>query len=338
MEPATAMRAIDDPSGAGLRSVRVPAQPDWDRCAAIAREHGRTFYLASRFLPPGRRRAVLSAYAYCRIADDIVDAAPETGPVQAEAALARWEAQLIEPDDPVAVAFAETRARFRIPSRPARELVAGIRMDLSTDRYETWAALRTYCYRVAGTVGEMVAPIFGCRDAAALVHAAELGIAMQLTNILRDVGEDARLGRLYLPLDEIAAFGCDPEALLAGRPDAGFPDLMAFQIARARALYRSAHQGIRALAPSGRFTTLAASTLYSGILTEIERLDYAVFNTRAHVSSPRKMRALPGITAAFVRLSLPTVSRPAPGPAVAESTPLMDLAGPVHRIEPSGND
>ena len=100
-------------------------------------------------------------------------------------------------------------------------------MDLSTDRYETWAALRTYCYRVAGTVGEMVAPIFGCRDAAALVHAAELGIAMQLTNILRDVGEDARLGRLYLPLDEIAAFGCDPEALLAGRPDAGFPDLMA---------------------------------------------------------------------------------------------------------------
>ena len=236
--------------------------------------------------------------------------------------------------------FAETRARFGIPSRPARELVAGIRMDLTTTRYETWADLRTYCYRVAGTVGEMVAPIFGCRDVAALSHAAELGIAMQLTNILRDVGEDAHLGRLYLPLDEIAAFGCEPEALLAGKPDARFPELMAFQVARARALYRSAHQGIRALAPSGRFTTLAASILYAGILTEIERLDYAVFNARAHVSSPRKVRALPGITAAFVRLSLPSASRPAPRSDGAESLPYTDLAGaaPAHRIEPSGND
>jgi phytoene synthase len=276
----------------------------WARCEEMARRHGRTFYLASRFLPPARQRAALATYAFCRRADDIVDHAPATGLTAAAEALNHWERQLEEPRDPIAVAFAETRARFAIPIEPAYDLLAGIRMDLTPARYATWPDLRRYCYHVAGTVGLLVAPILGCRDPHALTHAAELGIAMQLTNILRDVGEDARQGRLYLPIDELDAFGCDPAAILAGRPGDRdrFAALMAFQIARARAHYAAAHRGIRALAPSGRLTTLAASRLYAGILTEIEALDYDVFSNRARVSSARKLRALPGIATTFCAL------------------------------------
>jgi 15-cis-phytoene synthase len=282
----------------------IPNPGDWERCKAIARHHGRSFFFASRCLPPARRRAALATYAYCRIADDIVDQVREAGPEASDAALARWEAQLTRPVDPVAIAFAHTRDRFSIPEQPVRDLLTGLRMDLTTTRYATWDELRTYCYHVAGTVGLMVAPIFGCRDPLALSHAAQLGIAMQLTNILRDVAEDARLGRLYLPLDEIAAFGCDPDALLDGQPGEGFPALIAFQVDRARALYADALRGVRALAPSGRITTLAASNLYAGILTEIEALDYDVFRARAQMSSARKLRTMPGVAATFLRITL----------------------------------
>jgi 15-cis-phytoene synthase len=282
----------------------VPATVGWARCEDIARTHGRTFYLASRCLAPAARRAALATYAFCRIADDIVDTAGETGPEFAAAALARWAEEVEHPRDPVALAFAETRARFGVPVQPVYDLLTGIRMDLTPRRYASWPDLREYCYHVAGTVGLMVAPILGSRDPRALTHAANLGIAMQLTNILRDVAEDAALGRLYLPLDEIADFGCEPEAILAGRPSGRFADLIAFQIARARILYADARLGIPMLSPSGRLTTLMASRLYAGILTEIEALGYDVFRQRAHVSSARKVRALPGVAATFVRLSL----------------------------------
>jgi phytoene synthase len=270
------------------------------------RQHGRTFYFASRCLPPERRRAVLATYAFCRVADDIVDATQAASVEAVATALERWKDQIDRPMHPVAIAFAATRAQYSIPVRPVHDLLTGIQMDLTTNRYSSWSELRTYCYHVAGTVGLMVAPILGCRDQSALHHAAGLGIAMQLTNILRDVAEDARLGRLYLPLDEIAAFGCDPEAILAGRPGPRFPALIEFQIQRARALYADAHCGVGALIPRARFTTLAASRLYASILTEIEALNYDVFSTRAHVSSARKVRALPSIASAFVRHSLVT--------------------------------
>jgi phytoene synthase len=313
------------------RPDRLASSSDWARCQEIARRHGRTFYLASRFLPPARRRAALATYAFCRIADDIVDLAPQTGPDAAARELDRWEAQLEAPHDPVAIAFAETRARFAVPLEPAHDLLAGIRMDLTPARYATWADLRRYCYLVAGTVGLLVAPILGCRDPRALTHAAELGIAMQLTNILRDVGEDARNGRLYLPIEELEVFGCNPEAILAGRPGDWdrFAALMAFQIARARALYTEARRGIPALVPSGRLTTLAASRLYAGILTEIEALDYDVFRSRARVSSARKLRALPGIATAFLALSLlpvqPATGQRPPGRVEPAEAPATDL-------------
>jgi phytoene synthase len=149
-----------------------------------------------------------------------------------------------------------------------------------------------------------VAPILGCRDAKALRHAAELGIAMQLTNILRDVVEDAQMGRIYLPLDEIEAFGCDADAILAGQPGGRFRELMAFQIDRARSLYASALRGVYALSPSGRFTTLAATKLYSGIFWEIEALDYDVYRMRAHVPAARKLRSMAVASTDFLRMSV----------------------------------
>jgi phytoene synthase len=275
----------------------------WSLCTAIARAHGWTFFLASYGLPPVRRRAIHATYAYCRIADDIADGSANS--IAAATALAAWERQLETPTHPVAVAFAAARAQYGVPMAPAHDLLTGIGMDLGPCRFATWNELRRYCYHVAGTVGLLVAPILGCQDEGALPHAVELGIAMQLTNILRDVGEDARRGRLYLPLDELAAFGCDPEAVLRGRPSGRFRELLAFQAARARGLYAEARRGLPALSPSGRLTTLAASELYASILTAIEESDYDVFGARAYVPNARKLGALPGVAAAFVRLAWP---------------------------------
>jgi phytoene synthase len=276
---------------------------DWRYCAAIARTYGQTFYLATRFLPSDRRRAIHATYAYCRIADDIADRA--TDQAAARRALDAWERQLDHPTDPVAVAFAATRARYGVSDLAARDLLTGVRMDLAPEPNPTWDDLRLYCYRVAGTVGLLVAPILGCEDDNALPYAITLGIAMQLTNILRDVAEDAEQGRLYLPLEDLARFGCDPGAILAGRPNGQFADLLAFEIARARALYAEARQGLAALCPSGRLTTLVGSELYASILTRIEEMEYDVFAGRAYLPTSRKLRALPGIAVTFARLSWP---------------------------------
>jgi len=273
----------------------------WALCASIAQAHGRTFFLASKFLAPSRRRAILATYAFCRIADDIVDAAPRRSFAQTVGELAAWEDELTHPRHPVAVAFALARREFNIPLQPAQDLFTGIRMDLAATRFASWPHLYTYSHHVAGTIGLMIAPILGCTDPGALPYAAELGIAMQLTNILRDIGEDAERGRLYLPLDEVKAFGCTEEEILAGRPGPGFRDLLAFQIRRARTLYARADYGYRALSPSGRLTTLAAARWYAQILAEIEQMNYAVFTKRAIVPFRRKMLLAPSIFLSFIR-------------------------------------
>lgn len=313
-----------------MRSDLPESVPDsmYLECRAIAKDHGRTFYFASRCLPRNQQRAVLATYAYCRIADDIVDAAPERGADECLRTLDDWAAQLDNPVHPVALAFAESRRRYDVPLEPVLDLIAGMRMDLEITRYRNWDELRTYCYRVAGTVGLMVAPILGCRNDAALEQAADLGIAMQLTNILRDVGEDASIGRLYLPLDEISHFGCDPDAILAGDPGPGFQELMQFQIARARSLYAESRLGIPALDRYGRFTTLVASDLYARILDCIEAMNYDVFLTRAHCTTMEKVLALPGISASFVRMSLfPPRQIAAPARFAPLSPPHQDEPG-----------
>ena len=299
------MNNVDDRTSRLDPMSMRPTWTDWARCRAVARSHGRTFYLASHFLPPARRRAIHAVYAYCRVADDFVDRAETTGVEAAALALDAWEAELDAPQAPVAIAFAASRARYGVPTVAARDLLAGVRMDLAPRPFADWTDLRGYCYRVAGTVGLMVAPILGCRDAAALPRAVDLGLAMQLTNILRDVAEDAAMGRLYLPLADLAAFGVDPQAVLAGRPNGHFRDLIAFEIDRARQLYASARLGIPALDPAGRFTTLASAQLYATILRCLEEQRCDPFAGRAHVPTRRKLRALPGVTASFLRLMRP---------------------------------
>lgn len=282
----------------------LPAANDWRLCEEIARDNGRSFYLASRCLPTDRRRAIRATYAWCRLTDDIVDSDDHRDHSARAEALDRWETQLTEPVDVVARTFAHVRETYSIPLKPMKDLIAGARMDLTAMPYRTWEDLRVYCYHVAGTVGLMVAPILGCTNPDALVHAADLGIAMQMTNILRDVAEDAAMGRLYLPLDELEAFSCTPEAIMAGRPEPGFRDFMAFQIDRTRKTYVDALQGVSSLSPTGQFATLAASRFYAGILDEIETMDYDVFRQRAYVPSSRKIRSIPGIALSVVGMSL----------------------------------
>lgn len=273
-------------------------ETEWMLCRDIARDHGKSFYLASHALSAERRRAIHAVYAFCRIADNIVDRAPANRTDLATEALDNLERELDEPRHPVMRAFFQARREYGLPEHAIRELLAGIRRDLNPRTYQDWNALREYCYAVAGTVGLIVAPILGCRDASALTYAAELGIAMQLTNVLRDVREDAGQGRLYLPLDDLAKFNCRPESILSGHPSGRFPQFMAFQIDRARSLYAEAERGIPALDFTGRLASLAASRFYARILGEIENQKYDVFAKRAHVSTRRKIRSVPGVVLA----------------------------------------
>lgn len=299
--------AIEDLPVNHLRSsaARGVCADDWKLCSEVTRTHGRTFYFSSQLMPPHKRRAIHSAYAFCRIADDLVDRAAELGEDRARERLQAWEDEIDQPRQPVAIAYAATRETYRIPTSFTHELFSGIRMDLEPERYGSWDDLYVYCYRVAGTIGLITSPILGARTTTATAHAVELGVAMQLTNILRDIGEDAASGRLYLPLNELAAFGVDPESIMTGRPNGDFPSLMGFQIDRARDYYRRANAGIPALAPTGQFAALASSRMYSRILNQIEAQRYDVFSQRASISTRRKVRELPVVFTSFVRLNLP---------------------------------
>lgn len=266
--------------------------------------HGTTFYFACQLLPVPARQAVHAVYAWCRTADDVVDAAAEHEISGAHAALDGWLAAIETPINPISRAFAWVLDSYGISSRPANDLVTGLRMDLVRRRFDTWQELRWYSYCVAGTVGLMAAPILGCREREALPCAVDLGIAMQLTNILRDVAEDARMGRIYLPLEDLRRFGVSPESILALEPDGDFDGLMRFEIDRARELYRQARPGISALSSRGQLTTLSGSHLYSKILHRIEARNYDVFGGRATVSASAKVRAMPVILASYLRMQL----------------------------------
>ena len=261
-------------------------ESSYQHCFAIARRHSKTFSLSSRFLGHHQRRAVWAVYAFCRTADDIVDRSTP-GPERL-AAIDAWEAQLRDAyigraTDPVYVAYADAIARFDLPMDAALDLLRGARMDITVSRYASYAALREYCYLVASTVGVLVMPILGTLDAAAHGNGVALGHAMQMTNILRDVGEDARMNRIYLPADEMARFGYAESDLFAGRVDTRFVALMEFQIARARALYREAEPGIERLQPASRYAVRLALNLYRAILDAIEANGYDVFTKRAYV-------------------------------------------------------
>jgi phytoene synthase len=274
------------------------------RCEEVTAAHSRTFFLASGLLPEPKRRAARALYAFCRISDDLIDCSDESGPWPAwrrQGGLARLEAwrqcALGTPpcDDPVARAWADTRTRYTIPMRYAEQLIAGVASDVTTTRYDTFDELAAYCYRVASTVGLMAMHIVGYVGRHAIPYAVKLGVALQLTNILRDVGEDWRAGRCYLPRAELAAHGLSEADIARGRVDDRWRAFMRFQIARTRALYVEALPGIALLDRSGRFAIAAAAELYRAILDDIEAHDYDVFTRRAHVTAAGKLVRLPGI-------------------------------------------
>jgi phytoene synthase len=270
-------------------------------CRQTTRTHAKSFYFCAHFLPREKRRAIYAVYALCRHVDDAVDAHGVRGERDAQAAVEHWRAQLDavyregRATSPVLLAWRDMLTRFRIPQELPLELMRGVLMDTQIKRYEAWADLRLYCYRVASVVGLMSSEIFGYREPQTLYYAEQLGLAMQLTNILRDVGEDARMGRIYLPQDELRRFDYSEEDLLRGKLTEAFFALMSFEISRARSLYREAEQGIPLLERDTRFTVLLAARLYARILDEIERNGYDVYTRRAHLSLVAKLRAAPGI-------------------------------------------
>ena len=263
-------------------------------CDSITATNSRTFYLATRLLPPEKRRAMRALYAFCRMSDDIVDCPVD----DVEDKLAGWCQQALasEPpsDDLVSIAWADTRFRYQIPLRYAEQLIDGVSRDLHQQRYRTFEDVVRYAYGVASTVGLMSMHIIGFAGEQAIPYAIKLGIALQLTNILRDIAEDWANGRLYLPLDEMAAFGLIEADLDRGQVHDRWRAFLRFQIERNHRLYVEANPGIALLHKDGRFAVAAASDLYRAILSDIERHDYDVFHRRAHVSTWGKVHRLPG--------------------------------------------
>jgi phytoene synthase len=280
-------------------------------CESVIRHHSRTFTLATALLPPGRRQAIRALYGFCRATDDLIDregAVPED--------VDRWQVQVQAPPeeqtDPVLLAWSIVREKFGVDRRFEAELIAGVRQDLLLRRYAAWEDLEGYCYAVASTVGLMSIPIIGLAPGASLEHAhryaIQLGIALQLTNILRDIGEDAGRGLVYLPLEDLRAFDLTDREILQGVYDERFVALMQFEIARARELYRLALPGIALLSPAARPAVGAAALVYRAILDEIQAIGYRVHNQRAHTSGWKKALLLPGILWTVATLPPPTSS------------------------------
>ena len=271
----------------------------YQHCHRITKRGSKTFYFGSLLLPYHKRRAMWAFYSFCRYTDDLVDNAPTLSAQQLTQKLAQWETEAkaaltgrVRSELHHMLAWSHSVASFQIPSAPPLELLEGCRMDLNKRRYANFDELRLYCYRVASTVGLVASQIIGYDDPVALNYAIDLGIAMQLTNILRDVGEDAQNGRIYIPQDEMQQFGYSEEELLQGVINRPFVELMQFQIARARQFYQKALPGIEHLTPDSRLSIAVAANLYSRILDMIERNGYDVFTRRAYVPTSRKLREL----------------------------------------------
>lgn len=279
----------------------------YDYCRRVTQRASKTFYWGSTFLPPPKRRAIWAVYALCRVVDDIIDEAvspdaPRVGhlsgsstPVEAlnywRTSLERIYVQGGTDEGPVQIAWSDLLNCYPVPLRPALNLLDGVEMDLTCNRYFSFDDLYLYCYRVAGTVGLLTSPIFGYQDDTALQYAVDLGVALQLTNILRDIGEDARHDRIYLPLDEIKRFGYSEGKLMEGIINDAFRELLRFQIARADEYYQRAQPGISLLSADCRLAVRLSATLYHSILGRILLNNYNVFTIRASVPLKTKLAA-----------------------------------------------
>jgi phytoene synthase len=260
-------------------------------CQQKAAASGSSFYYSFLFLPAERRRAITALYAFCREVDDVVD---ETSEAQIAAAkLAWWRNEVAnlfagKPQHPVTKALGVFTEQFSIDEKRLNEIIDGMEMDLTQTRYLDWPGLQTYCYRVASAVGLLAAGIFGYRDARTLEYARELGIAFQLTNIIRDVGEDARKNRIYLPMADLKQFGVPAADILQARPTPEFNALMSFQAARAREHYQRALQALPAPDRKSQRPGLIMAAIYRTLLDEIERDGFRVLTQRTSLTPLRK--------------------------------------------------
>jgi 15-cis-phytoene synthase len=264
--------------------------PD-EYCQQKAAASGSSFYYSFLFLPAERRRAITALYAFCREVDDVVD---ETGEMQVAAAkLAWWRAEVANlfagnPQHPVTKALAPHRESFSISAERLNHIIDGMEMDLTQTRYLDWPGLERYCYRVASVVGVLAAGIFGYRDARTLDYARNLGIAFQLTNIIRDVGEDARKNRIYLPMEDLKQFGVPAADILQSRETPEFNRLMSFEAARARAHYEKATHSLPPADRKAQRPGLIMAAIYRTLLDEIERDGFRVLTQRTSLTPLRK--------------------------------------------------
>jgi 15-cis-phytoene synthase len=261
-------------------------------CQQKAAASGSSFYYSFLFLPPERRRAITALYAFCREVDDVVDEASD--PQLAQTRLAWWRAELDrlfsgDPQHPVTRALAPAVGRFGMTAERLNEIIDGMQMDLTQTRYLDFAGLERYCYRVAGVVGLLSAGIFGYRDARTLEFAKDLGIAFQLTNIIRDVGEDARKNRIYLPMEDLKTFGVTAADITGARYGEAFVQLMRFQARRAASYYDKALAELPAQDRRAQRPGLIMAAIYRTLLAEIERDAFRVLDRRTSLTPLRKL-------------------------------------------------
>jgi 15-cis-phytoene synthase len=261
-------------------------------CQQKAAASGSSFYYSFLFLPPERRRAITALYAFCREVDDVVDECTEEA--VAHMKLAWWRKEISAayhgtPQHPVARALADVAARFSLPEELLNEIIDGMQMDLERNRYPDFDALRLYCHRVAGVVGLLSAEIFGYADKRTLAYAADLGLAFQLTNIIRDVGEDARRDRIYLPVNELQRFGIGEPDILQARETDAFRRLMEFQVERALGYYSQAFSALPAADRRAQRPGIIMAAIYRALLDEIRRDGCRVLTRRTSLTPIRKL-------------------------------------------------
>ncbi|MCF8150955.1 MAG: presqualene diphosphate synthase HpnD [Burkholderiaceae bacterium] len=261
-------------------------------CQDRAAKSGSSFYYSFLFLEPRRRQAITALYAFCREVDDAVDECPDANLARAKLDWWRGEVGAMfqgRASHPVTLALTASLKNFHLPQEQLQEIIDGMEMDLDQLRYADFKSLHLYCYRVASVVGLLTAEIFGYSDRQTLKYAHDLGLAFQLTNIIRDVGEDARRGRIYLPQDELARFGVSDADLQQARYGDNFSRLMAFQVDRAQQLYQQAFAQLPAADRKAQRAGLIMAAIYRATLDEIVRDNYRVLDQRISLPPLRKL-------------------------------------------------
>ena len=261
-------------------------------CQDKAAKSGSSFYYSFLFLPPDKRRAITALYAFCREVDDVVDECSDAN--VARTTLNWWRGQVTEiysgkPQHPVALALVPVVKQFNLAQEHLLEIIDGMEMDIDQPRYPDFKSLQLYCYRVASVVGLLSVEIFGYSDRRTLKYAHDLGIAFQLTNIIRDVGEDARRNRIYLPMDELQQFGVAAADILNARETENFHRLMAFQIERAQRYYRQALEHLPATDRKAQRTGLIMATIYRATLNEVVASGCHVLKERVSLGTGYKL-------------------------------------------------